>query len=120
MTQRDGEIVELNGAALDLHGYEAADLLGRNVRTLYCDQADRERFQREIEEQLVRDAFHDALTLLPNRTLFMDRLGAGGGPAATTRRRHAIISAGAPPKLQSGSIQNCHFDHPGWYVRCLQ
>jgi len=31
--------------------------------------------RKKAEEQLLHDAFHDALTNLPNRTLFMDRLG---------------------------------------------
>ena len=30
--------------------------------------------QKEVEEQLLHQAFHDALTDLPNRSLFMDRL----------------------------------------------
>jgi diguanylate cyclase (GGDEF)-like protein/PAS domain S-box-containing protein len=31
--------------------------------------------RRSLEDQLVHDAFHDVLTGLPNRALFMDRLG---------------------------------------------
>lgn len=31
--------------------------------------------RKRTEEQLIYDAFHDALTRLPNRALFMDRLG---------------------------------------------
>ncbi len=31
--------------------------------------------RKALEEQLVHDAFHDALTGLPNRSLFLDRLG---------------------------------------------
>lgn len=31
--------------------------------------------RKEVEERLVHDAFHDRLTGLPNRALFMDRLG---------------------------------------------
>src|SRR6185369_307714 len=30
--------------------------------------------QKEIEQQLFHDAFHDQLTGLPNRTLFMEKL----------------------------------------------
>ncbi|HUE77439.1 MAG TPA: EAL domain-containing protein, partial [Longimicrobiales bacterium] len=134
MTDRDGEILELNQAALDLLGYEADDLIGRSVLSLYVDPADRERFLQEvdarghvrefevrlrrrdgeerwclvsawvrreaenvagyqgiihditdrkgIEEQLAHEAFHDTLTGLPNRALFMDRLGR-----AVARRR---------------------------------
>lgn len=40
--------------------------------------------RKVAEEQLLHDAFHDALTNLSNRALFMDRLA---GAAARTRRR---------------------------------
>ena len=136
MTERNGEIVELNRAALELLGYEPGELVGRHVLEVYADPADRERFQQEIEargsvrdfevrlrrrdgterwclisgwvrrdgeggevegyqgiihdisarkaaeEQLAHEAFHDTLTGLPNRALFMDRLGR-----ALARRR---------------------------------
>ncbi|NIP82132.1 MAG: PAS domain S-box protein, partial [Gemmatimonadetes bacterium] len=127
MTERTGEIMELNRAALDLFGYGADEIIGRDVRMIYADPADRVRFQKAIEaqghvrefelvlrradgeertclvsswvrhgpdgsvlgyqgiihditerkrveEQLVHEAFHDPLTGLPNRALFMDRL----------------------------------------------
>jgi diguanylate cyclase (GGDEF)-like protein/PAS domain S-box-containing protein len=40
--------------------------------------------RKRAEEQLLHDAFHDALTGLPNRALFMDRLGR----AVERRKRH--------------------------------
>ncbi len=41
--------------------------------------------RRRYEEQLLRDAFYDSLTGLPNRALFMDRLGV----AIARHHRHA-------------------------------
>jgi diguanylate cyclase (GGDEF)-like protein/PAS domain S-box-containing protein len=40
--------------------------------------------RKNAEERLLHDALHDALTQLPNRTLFLDRLGVA---LARTRRR---------------------------------
>ncbi|HYJ46807.1 MAG TPA: diguanylate cyclase, partial [Pyrinomonadaceae bacterium] len=44
--------------------------------------------RKTVEEQLLHDAFHDALTRLPNRALFMDRLQQ----ALERTRRHAEYS----------------------------
>jgi diguanylate cyclase (GGDEF)-like protein/PAS domain S-box-containing protein len=44
--------------------------------------------RKRAEEQLLHDAFHDALTGLPNRALFMDRLGQ----AVERARRHGEYS----------------------------
>ena len=138
MTERGGEILELNQAALDLLGYDHDELIGRHVLSIYADAADRERFRLEIEarshvrdfevrlrrrdgeerwclvsawvrrepngevagyqgiihditgrkkveDQLAHEAFHDTLTQLPNRALFMDRLDR----AVARRRRGA-------------------------------
>lgn len=135
MTERTGEILELNEAALELLGFDADELIGRDVRLLYAEPADRARFQqaieakghvrefelllrrkdggertclvtswvrygpdgqvlgyqgiihdiserKRIEEQLAHEAFHDTLTGLPNRALFLDRL-----ERAVARRR---------------------------------
>ena len=49
MTERGGEILELNQAALDLLGYEEDELIGSDVLTVYADPVDRERFREEIE-----------------------------------------------------------------------
>ncbi len=42
--------------------------------------------RKEAEEQLLHDAFHDALTGLPNRALFMDRLGVSIAHSARRER----------------------------------
>ncbi|MDP2156742.1 MAG: EAL domain-containing protein, partial [Nitrospirota bacterium] len=44
--------------------------------------------RKSAEEQLIYDAFHDALTGLPNRALFMDRLQQALRALETQARRH--------------------------------
>jgi diguanylate cyclase (GGDEF)-like protein/PAS domain S-box-containing protein len=43
------------------------------------------------EQRLVRQAYHDALTGLPNRTLFLDRLGVALARAERTRHSVAVL-----------------------------
>ncbi len=50
ITTRGGRIVNFNEAALELFGYPAEKLRTLNVRRLYADPADRERFKEEIEK----------------------------------------------------------------------
>ena len=136
MTDRHGDIVEVNSAMSDLLGYDPDQLIGRGLLMMFADAADGERFRQEleargqvrdfearlgrngggerwsltsawartdadgevrgyqgiihditirkqVEEQLAHEAFHDGLTGLPNRALFMDRLER----AAARRRR---------------------------------
>jgi diguanylate cyclase (GGDEF)-like protein/PAS domain S-box-containing protein len=54
-------------------GLAVRDDSGRAIR-MAGSQTDITR-RKQVEEQLAHDAFHDALTELPNRALFMERLG---------------------------------------------
>ncbi len=58
-------------------GYVLRDSSGKPIRMIgaMVDISDRKQF----EEQLLHDAFHDSTTGLPNRALFMDRLGRSIG-----------------------------------------
>ena len=47
--------------------------------------------RKEFEEQLTRHAFHDALTGLPNRRLFLDHLDHALRRAERSRERHAVL-----------------------------
>ncbi|HEU0016420.1 MAG TPA: EAL domain-containing protein [Longimicrobium sp.] len=58
---------------IEVHGSPFRNAAGEIVGTVgaITDITDRKR----VEEQLAHDALHDALTGLPNRALFLDRLG---------------------------------------------
>lgn len=49
ITSRDGRILEMNRAGLELFGYRAHEIRGLNVRDLYLDPAERRRFQAVVE-----------------------------------------------------------------------
>ena len=56
MNTREGIILDVNQASLDLLGYTRDELIGMNVRGLYVHPEDRGTFQREIEQKgSVRD-----------------------------------------------------------------
>ena len=56
MNTREGTILDINQAGVDLLGYPRDELIGMNVRKLYVQPADRRVFQREIEQRgSVRD-----------------------------------------------------------------
>lgn len=51
ITTREGDFVDVNHAMLELLGYSRQELLRLNARDLYACEADRQRFQREVEER---------------------------------------------------------------------
>ncbi len=51
ISAREGLILEINKAASELFGYARDELLGMDIHELYADSADRDKFQREIEEK---------------------------------------------------------------------
>ena len=56
MNTREGKILDINQAGVDLLGYPRDELIGMNVRKLYVDPEERSVFQREIEQKgSVRD-----------------------------------------------------------------
>lgn len=56
MNTRDGKILDVNQASVDLLGFSRDELIGMNVRKLYVFPENRSVFQREIEQKgSVRD-----------------------------------------------------------------
>ena len=56
ITAREGKVLDVNQAMLNLFGYTRAEMIGADVRRLYVHPADRGKFQQEIEqEEAVRD-----------------------------------------------------------------
>jgi PAS domain S-box-containing protein len=79
MTSREGAVLEVNQAALDLFGYTRGEAIGLDARQTYAHPEDRSRFQQEIERQgAVRDY---ALKLRKKDGTMMDCL-----MSATVRR----------------------------------
>ncbi len=48
---RDGEITDANPSFLGIFGYTKEEMIGKDIRQLYVDPADRPRFQEEIEKK---------------------------------------------------------------------
>ncbi len=49
MTSREGELVEANESLLDMFGYTAEEMIGMDVRQLYSDCSERDRFRETVE-----------------------------------------------------------------------
>ncbi len=49
VSSREGKILNINRAAVELFGYTMKELIGMDIRALYADPQDRERFREEIE-----------------------------------------------------------------------
>ena len=81
--------VRKDGTALDLEVRgRAFSYRGRTVRvTAVRDITERKAFERRLQHQ----ALHDALTELPNRQLFVDRLGQALGRTRRRKDRKAAV-----------------------------
>lgn len=67
---------------------------GRGVITHFVKLADDETAEREMRERLEYLAFHDALTGLPNRALFLDRVAQALWPTPRGDQGVAVLLAG--------------------------
>jgi diguanylate cyclase (GGDEF)-like protein/PAS domain S-box-containing protein len=67
--------VEVGAVRLNFQGEAGVQVVARDVSR-----------RKQVEERLFHDAFHDTLTGLPNRALFMDRLRLAVGRAARAKQ----------------------------------
>jgi diguanylate cyclase (GGDEF)-like protein/PAS domain S-box-containing protein len=80
--RRDGSLVDVSLSGSPIYG-DDGEVMG--IASIGRDIGDRKR----LEEELTRQAMHDSLTGLPNRTLLSDRLTQA---LAGTTRRNASVS----------------------------
>ena len=80
-----------DGAARDMesHGSVVKDSQGQVVRVVVVSHDITER--KQLEEQVLQLAFHDALTRLPNRRLLHDRLNRSMAASARSGRHGAVM-----------------------------
>jgi len=78
-------------ARVDLPGRDELTLLAETINGMLVTLEQRSQDLRESEERLHHQAFHDALTGLPNRALFTDRLELAHARAQRTKSPIAII-----------------------------
>ncbi|HZU72291.1 MAG TPA: EAL domain-containing protein [Acidimicrobiales bacterium] len=88
----DSQFERRGGAPVDV-AYTASPIAGpdgaEGAVIVFRDITERKRF----EEQLSKHAFHDALTGLANRRLFMDHLRHALGRSERSGERHAVLFA---------------------------
>ena len=79
LVRLDGSEVDVEVAAVPFtyEGRAAVQVVARDVTR-----------RKQVEEKLIHDAFHDGLTGLPNRALFMDHLKLAVGRAARPRKNY--------------------------------
>jgi len=51
ITSREGKLLDVNQAALDLLGYTKVEIMGMNFRELYVDPSNGKRFQQHIDQK---------------------------------------------------------------------
>jgi diguanylate cyclase (GGDEF)-like protein/PAS domain S-box-containing protein len=101
LLRRDGDVVWV----LETLSLSAAENNDPLVEGIVLDITDRKRGEQEVEYQ----AYHDALTGLPNRMLFMDRLTVA---VAQARRRHQSLAL-MFLDLDDLKLVNDTLGHPG-------
>jgi diguanylate cyclase (GGDEF)-like protein/PAS domain S-box-containing protein len=92
VTSEDSRFLRRDGSSLDV-AFTASPIESDGAAVgavlVFRDVRD----QKEMELQLTRHAFHDALTSLPNRRLFLDHLDHALRRAERSSERHAVLFA---------------------------
>jgi diguanylate cyclase (GGDEF)-like protein/PAS domain S-box-containing protein len=93
VTSEDSRFLRRDGTSLDV-AFTASPIESDEGTPIGAVLVFRDvRDQKEMEQQLTRHAFHDALTSLPNRRLFLDHLDHALRRAERSSERHAVLFA---------------------------